>query len=131
MIVWKIVFVIFLLIVIIGVAGDLSHIQIWHFFDLLSDIGIVVALIGMFSFVFKKVILPTGFWGVFFWIYLLFNVYNLLLYIIPTSLFKFPDQLIGYDTHLNIGGPNITVIILLLVIEIPMLYTNYQLSKAN
>lgn len=118
-------------IVILGVGGDLTHLTNWRALDAISDIGIVIAIIGLFSYSFNISLLSRGFWKLFFGLYLIENLYELAIRLVPQSTMQIPSFLVGYNTKLNFGQPSYTTIAIMFIVVVPMLYAIYQLANKN
>jgi hypothetical protein len=127
--VWKTVFILFLPLIFLAIIRELVNIQQWRIVDLFSDVGIVIAMIGLFSYSFKKKVFSQKFWKGFFLFYLLFMLYEFFIHIIPQRILTLPSYAIGYNTKVNSQYyPDFGSLLFILLLTLPLLYAAYRLG---
>jgi hypothetical protein len=125
---WELYFWLFSPLVILGYAGMHSF-PFKHVSMVIIGVGLTsLFLIGLFSFVYNKKILPQKFWTYFFWLNLVYFLLAVIYELSPTQPYtKYLSFLLDFKTQQS----NITENTLFNVLFIPFFYAVFQLSKGK
>lgn len=84
-----------------------------------------IALVGLYTYIFKRHFFPQTFWKYYFWFYLLLDIVYLAFGLLPSSYFKDVSFLMLYDSNSVIDA------VINTALDIPLLYALYRLSKGE
>ena len=124
---WKIYFWFNILAVVVGLFAILGlATNTISLVILLTFAASIVAIIGLYSYIYKKPTFNKTFWFWFFWINVVYTVASLFYSLAPT------DLILRNLSFLNSSAtPNKLVVFLVSLLHIPWLYAVWQLSKST
>ena|SRR3989344_1944924 len=121
---WKIYFWIFLILSIIGLIFFFGQLKTWSFADWFEVITSIIALIGVYAYVYKKKILSSQFWIIFFWIIIVNWLSGVVYAFTPLEeAFPLPDWLTSKTVT------NEMEMLLTILLSSPVAYAIYKLGQ--
>lgn len=109
---------------IIGVIAFFGQLKTWNFADWLEVTTGIVALIGLYAYVYKKSLLSSQFWKIFFWIVIISWVFNVIYVFTPLEeAFPLPDWLTSKSVT------NETELLVAILISLPIAYAIHKLGQ--
>lgn len=124
---WKIYFWLYLLLTIITLVFVYGQLKTWTLVDVFWIVGLIIATLGIYSYVFKKQVLSFEFWKYFFWISAILLVVEVAYKFTPLEeTYPFLSTLIYGSTPKEVGDEPWFIISALL--GLPALYAFYKIS---
>ncbi|QQG40891.1 MAG: hypothetical protein HYV37_01035 [Candidatus Levyibacteriota bacterium] len=119
---WKIFFwinIVFAVLAILGLAVTKNS-----FWDVFSIANFIVVVVGLYAFIYRKKVFSETFWLFMFW-------FNIVTDIVYTFYVFAPNDPIMKNFSFLVSGeiPNKFLIIAFSLLDIPLLYAIYQLTK--
>lgn len=96
----------------------------WTFYDYLVNISLVLFLLGLFSYLLKKTFLNKKIWKWYFWISIVWSVFDILYHLAPEGYFSLPNFLKSYNTETL----DLNIYLVLLFIFLPAYYPLYKIA---
>ena len=124
--VWRVYLWVFFVIPCLMFPTLLLDIGKWTFYDYFSNISIVILLAGLYSYIFKKMILSALLWKYYFWFSIIFTTLEAFFYLGLRNYFILPDYLRSHSDT----GEDIPIIlyIVFMVAFLPLYYPLYKIA---
>lgn len=92
--------------------------------DILAVVNFSITLVGLYSYVYKKTIFKKTFWLYLFWLNVVWDIAYVLYTLAPN------DEIVRNLGFLaNYHPENMFMVMVFVVLDVPLLYAIYQLSK--
>jgi hypothetical protein len=122
---WKIYFGLTILLLGISILDVFSPPVLNLPVEVFLIITYCIALVGLYTYRFKRHFFPQKFWKYYFWFYLVLDIVYLALGILPSAYLKAVSFLLVYDSN------SVMDAIIDTALDIPLLYALYQLSRGE